>query len=435
MTPPPPADPALQPEALAELHVAYEELSVAEEELRAQLDALAEGERGETAERRRYREVFDFVPDPLLVTDGEGLVQEANLASLALLGRQGAELRGKPLAALMALKSLGDFYVALAQVREGKGAELSVALRVGRSARVEVRLRAALTPDGSRILWSAREIDSESPPGSDRSDAWRRERQALVASLEAERASREAAEGRLGALQRAMAVLGHELRAPVNIVLGWAQLLRGDRLAASDRPGALAMIERHARAQVTLVNDLLDASALAADRTALRLEVTDLGALASDAVEAARPLAADKGLDLSCAAPRGLMVLGDHRRLTQVVTNLLANAIKFTPERGRVVVRCELARAEGARAARRVRLIVEDDGRGLESVEAESLFGFFRQGAEGVRHARSFGLGLYLVRQFISLHGGEVSAEASAWGGARFVVTLPTLAGALAEAP
>lgn len=212
----------------------------------------------------------------------------------------------------------------------------------------------------------------------------------------------------------------------MNIVLGWARLLLDPRTSEDDRARGLAAIERHGLVQASLVGELVEASALTSGLTKLRFEVTDLGALIARTAEEARPLACEKSVELRCEAGEPLRVLGDPLRLTQVVTNLLSNAIKFTPSGGSITVGCgECAQEDGRRV---VRVTVEDTGRGLQPEEAEAIFGFFERGKEGRRHPRSLGLGLYLARQFVELHGGTIAAEsAGPEGGTRFTVTIPTL--------
>jgi PAS domain S-box-containing protein len=437
------AAPSVVLDALERLHIEHEELAVASEELRVQLETQVTNEHALAAERVQYREVFDFAPDPLFVTDRQGVVQQANLAALEMLSIEAVYLAGKPLLVLVHGDDRPAFLATLGEIAAQRRAGLTLVLEGRRGAHARVELRGALLPDGARILWSAREvvpIGDLSGDGGVQGDALgralfaqaetlrrvQREKAEILVRERQTREAHEAAVARLGERERAIAVLGHELRGPVNIVLGWTRLLRANASDDAQRAKALETIERHAIAQAALIDELLDAAALAAGRTKLDFEVTDVGAFVREVAEAVRPTIKAKSLNLACEAPAGLLVLGDTARLIQVVTNLLTNAIKFTPEGGNIAVRCRPCDRTALGPA--VEVVVEDDGRGVRTSELEEVFGFFRQGKGGNGHARSLGLGLYLVRQFVELHGGTVGAESEGpERGTRFTVTLPAL--------
>lgn len=441
---PPPADPALLREALEQLEIEHEELGVAEEELRAQLESLTAAERECERQTARYREVFDFGPDPTLVTDREGCVLDANLAALQALAIEARFLQGKPLVTRVDRAAWPDLLAALDRIGAEKSVELALCLRGRRGGSTQVTLRGALTRDGARIVWSAREqVRASLPPGDEaggqvdvlgrtlfeQAESIRRlqrENAELEGALREAREAQAATQLQLDAKERALAVAAHELRGPLNVVVGWARLLLDPDMTAEERAKGLSAIERHGMIQASLVGELIDASALASGLTKLRFEIIDLGAVVARTVGEARPLAEEKSIELRCEVGEQLRVLGDAQRLTQVVTNLLTNAIKFTPPGGRVVVGCE--QHEGEHGRRTIRVTVEDSGRGLEPEEAEAIFGFFERGKAGRRYPRSLGLGLYLVRQFVELHGGTVAAEnVVPGGGTRFTVSIPML--------
>ncbi|MDB4931711.1 MAG: domain S-box, partial [Myxococcaceae bacterium] len=149
------ADPAVLREALERLELEHEELVIAEEELRVQLDAVAAVERTRTNQGVQYREIFDFSPDPLIVTDREASVLEANLAALQMLSIDVRNLQNKPMVTLVDRAAWPDFFAAVATVGAERGVELTLDLKGRRGAECRVALRGALSRDGTRILWSA----------------------------------------------------------------------------------------------------------------------------------------------------------------------------------------------------------------------------------------------------------------------------------------
>lgn len=233
---------------------------------------------------------------------------------------------------------------------------------------------------------------------------------------------------RLEAANRAkdefLATLSHELRTPLNAILGWAQVLRVGQNDPTQVPQALSTIERNARRQAQLIDDLLDLSRIAAGKLRLELVPVDLTVVIAAAVETVR-LAADVksiGIGLNLEAGPGA-VMGDSDRLQQVFANLLANAVKFTPNGGRVEVRLE-------RAGSRVRVTVSDTGEGIGPDLLPVIFERFRQVDSSMTRAHGgLGLGLAIVRHLVELHGGAVEAASPGLGqGATFTVTLPRMA-------
>jgi two-component system CheB/CheR fusion protein len=234
------------------------------------------------------------------------------------------------------------------------------------------------------------------------------------ARIESERANR--------AKDLFLATLSHELRTPLSTMLMSAQILR--RIAADDRriERASASIERSANAQARLIDDLLDVSRIVSGKLLLDLGPVDLAAVVHEAVEAARPSAQSKGLELTLEVDDGIgTVYGDAARLVQVANNLLSNAIKFTPRGGRVAV--HLAPVEGQRA----QLTVSDTGIGIHPEVLPQLFSRFVQADSTVTRTHGgLGLGLAIVRHLVDVHGGEVHAESAGAGrGSTFQVTLP----------
>ncbi len=226
-----------------------------------------------------------------------------------------------------------------------------------------------------------------------------------------------------------LAVLSHELRTPLNAIIGWAHML----LDRSDDPAfvrrGLDSIARNGKAQLALVNDILDVSRFVTGKFRLDIGACDLRETIEAAVEAGQTAAHAKGIVLGATVPdRPVMVSGDTARLQQVTWNLVSNAVKFTPEGGSVTVNVEVS---GRAALIRVR----DNGVGIDADFLPYVFDRFRQAdSSTARMSGGLGLGLAIVKHIVELHGGSVTAESGGKGhGATFTVILP-LAGAGAAA-
>ncbi len=218
-----------------------------------------------------------------------------------------------------------------------------------------------------------------------------------------------------------LATISHELRTPLNAILGWVQLLRTGRLDTDARERALETIERNARAQSELIEDLLDMSRIISGKLILTVKDVNLASVIGEAIEAVRLAADGKAIQLTTEADPTLgKVKGDPTRLQQVVWNLLANAIKFTPRGGRVTVKA--TRTNGHAEIR-----VSDNGRGIPPEFLPHVFERFRQAESSTRRAQGgIGLGLAIVRQLVESHGGTVRAESEGVDrGATFIVSLP----------
>lgn len=227
-----------------------------------------------------------------------------------------------------------------------------------------------------------------------------------------------------------LATLSHELRTPLTAIFGWASLLRNGEVPDSEFPEALAIIERNARAQARLVDELLDVSRIITGNLQVDLRPIDMSTVVELASNGLRPAAQAKNISLEFESNNeGLIVRADQNRLRQVVWNLILNAIKFTPRGGRVTVRT-------SREDQFVRIVVQDNGEGISEEFLPHVFDRFRQ-AEGSisRKQGGLGLGLAVVRHLTELHGGVVSAESEGPGrGATFSVTLPLVEDEAAKA-
>ena len=243
------------------------------------------------------------------------------------------------------------------------------------------------------------------------------EREALLAR---ESAARREAEEANQLKDEFLATVSHELRTPLTAILGWVQLLRTGHLAESRRERALETMERNARAQGQLIEDLLDVSRIMSGKLKLDVEPVDLSIVVQQALDSVRPAADARGVHVQATVDTSSSVMGDARRLQQVVWNLISNAVKFTPKKGRV--RLVVERRESL-----VELTVADTGQGISAGFLPHVFERFRQADSGsTRKTGGLGLGLSIVRHIVEMHGGTVTAASEGEGqGACFTVRLP----------
>ncbi|MBW4640630.1 MAG: PAS domain S-box protein [Gloeocapsa sp. UFS-A4-WI-NPMV-4B04] len=238
-----------------------------------------------------------------------------------------------------------------------------------------------------------------------------------------EQAAREAAETANRIKDEFLAVLSHELRSPLNPILGWSRLLQTRKFDAARQKDALATIERNAKLQSQLIEDLLDISRIMQGKLTLNAAPVSLAFVISAAVETVSLAAAAKQIQIRLDLdPDMALISGDPARLQQVVWNLLTNAVKFTPRNGQVTV--ELRQLDSLAQIR-----VVDTGKGIDLNFLPYVFEYFRQeDGSTTRKFGGLGLGLAIVRQIVELHGGTVTAESQGENqGAAFTVQLPTM--------
>ena len=265
---------------------------------------------------------------------------------------------------------------------------------------------------GNVVLWfgTNTDISEERARLAERDQLLQSER---LARTESERASRMKDEF--------LATLSHELRTPLNAILGWSQLIRrgmDDRELLTE---GLLVIERNTRAQVQLIEDLLDMSRIISGKIRMEVQSVDPASIVRSAIETVTPSAAAKGIVIhKVLDPRVRPISGDPHRLQQVVWNLLSNAIKFTPKRGRVQV--VLRHAES-----HVEISVSDTGKGIKADFLPHVFERFRQeDASSTRAYGGLGLGLSIVKHLVELHGGYIFAKSDGDGlGSTFTMELP----------
>ncbi len=249
----------------------------------------------------------------------------------------------------------------------------------------------------------------------------REQSQLLQVALEREQAARSQAETSDRLKEEFLATVSHELRTPLSAILGWSSMLTFSTLDTETTSNALAVIERNAKAQAKIVGDILDVSSIVSGKLRIDARPVEFAKIVQSALETLQLAADAKAISLSVSLdPKAGVIAADPDRLQQIVWNLVANAIKFTPMGGRADVR--LARADS-----HLVLTVSDNGIGIRPEFLPHVFERFRQAdSSTTRKHGGLGLGLAIVRHLVELHGGTVSVEsAGATQGAKFTVRLP----------
>lgn len=361
-------------------------------------------------EREHTKAILNTVIEPLVVLDSDLRVRTANRAFYAMFGVSREETQGVP------LYNLGD--------HEWRTAGMWSLLRASLSNHREfptTEFERDFPLVGRRtVVLDARRVSQDGEAKSMMLLAFRdiTERQR---ALEQARDAEQKAETANRAKDEFLAVLSHELRSPLNAMLGWVQVLKRAGSADELVGRAVETLERNIWAQSQVINDLLDISRITSGKLALERSRVDLAAVVAGVVDSMRPMAEGQHLVLLLTiSHERLEVDGDGARLQQALGNLVHNAIKFTPEGGTVSVRATNDHGD-------VIIVVEDTGQGIESNLLPRIFDRFVQSeASTTRRHGGLGLGLAIVKQLVSLHGGSVQAESSGLGrGARFTVRLP----------
>lgn len=245
------------------------------------------------------------------------------------------------------------------------------------------------------------------------------ERQTLLLT---EREARQEAEVANRLRDEFMATISHELKTPLNSILGWARLLAGAKLNPDQSAKAVDTIIKNSETQNRLIEDLLDVAKVFSNKLELEMTEVDPAAIVNDSIESIRPASQAKGITIGTVfdeSINGHKANGDENRLHQVVGNLLTNAVKFTPEGGRIDVRLGL---DGPN----FELVVSDTGIGIGEEFMSSVFERFRQENPQSDSSRGLGLGLAIVRNLVEMHGGSVKVKSEGLGkGTEFTVLLP----------
>lgn len=256
-------------------------------------------------------------------------------------------------------------------------------------------------------------------------------REELERIYERERRARDEAEEANRSKDFFLAVVSHELRSPLNAILGWSKILLTKEVDDKTRRNALETIEKSARAQAKLIEDLIDSARVASGKLRLEMRSVNLYEILHTVYNSQKPSADAKKISLDFSAEnKDIQVFGDAVRLQQVFTNLVSNALKFTGENGTIQLRARTA-------ADAVRVTVKDNGQGISAEHLPRIFGQFKQGDEKLTRDRSgLGLGLSIVKILIEKHNGNVHAESEGVGkGSTFTVDLPLVTAKSETAP
>ena len=363
----------------------------------------------------KYRAIFDKATNGIILFDDARNVLEANPAMHRLLGLpQGESMVGQNLVRFRSPEAEATSDERYAEMVRRGGWTGTVKLR--RVDGSEVFVDGSVSRHSLPGMWIGlfSDISGRVAAEADRERLHSSERDART---EAERANR--------LKDDFLATISHELRAPLQAIVGWAQLLRARPPEdIADYRAGIEAIDRNARVQAQLISDLLDVSRITSGKLRLHRQEVDLAQVVDNALETVASSASARGVALEKDMPdAGLMVSGDAGRLQQVLNNLLSNAIKFTPENGHVRVRTRLGESH-------VDLSVVDDGQGIGAEFLPHIFDAFRQEeSTGVRRHEGLGLGLSIVKRLVEMHGGSVHVESAGPGlGSTFTVRLPTLA-------
>jgi PAS domain S-box-containing protein len=372
-------------------------------------------------QREWLRVTLSSIGDGVIATDTDGRVLFINSVAETLIGWRQSEAEGQPLAGVFSIVNEQTRRAvdnpALRAIEDGHVVGLTnhtiLITRSGSEIPIDDSGAPILSADG-KILGAVlifRDITERHRAEHERARL-----------LDSERAARAEAEAASRAKDEFVAITSHELRTPLNAILGWAQLMRTGQFSAGETAHAIEAIERNARMQAQIIEDLLDMSRIITGK--LRLEVCPvaLRQTVEAALDAVRPAVRAKAIHLGAAfEAEGALVSGDADRLQQVVWNLLSNAVKFTPRGGRVDVK--LTRLDS-----RVEIVVSDTGEGISAEFLPYIFERFRQAdnSSSAGKQSGLGLGLALVRHLVELHGGSVRAHSDGRDrGATFTVTLP----------
>ncbi|NMO17007.1 response regulator [Pyxidicoccus fallax] len=369
------------------------------------------------ADRERF---FQLAPDLFCIAGMDAYFRRVNPAFPQTLGWSEEELYAQT---FLSLVHPDDVAATLAEMKKLAQGQVTV--------RLENRYRCK-NGEYKWLAWAAAPVVEQGfmyAAARDITEARRAqvERERLLA---AESEARREAEAANRLKDEFLSTVSHELRTPLTAMLGWVQLLRTGNLPLERQARALETVERNARAQGQLIEDLLDVSRILSGKMRLEVEPVDVSTVVEQALDSVRPAADAKGIRVQSVMDSAGTIMGDSHRLQQVVWNLLSNAVKFTPRGGRVQVFVE-------RRDSSVEITVADTGRGIEPAFLPHVFERFRQADSGTRRQYGgLGLGLSIVRHLVEMHGGTVSAASRGEGsGATFIVKLPVSVALRPEPP
>jgi PAS domain S-box-containing protein len=369
--------------------------------------------------------IIESADDAIMSKTLNGVLTSWNKSAERIFGYTADEAVGQPVLMLIPPHLYDEESMILSKIRHGERVEHYETRRVTKSGRlIDVSLTVSPIRDSEGNIVGAskilRDITLQKQIEADRERAMK-ERDAL---LEREQEARKEAELASRAKDEFLGLLSHELRTPLNSILGWTRILSSHSVDQETAAQALDTIDRNAKLQARLIDDMLDVSRIISGKLRLDAQPVDLTGVINSAVDTLRPAAEAKSIRMYVTLDFGTgTVLGDPVRLQQVVWNLVSNAVKFVPRGGSV--RITLRRVNS-----HVEIVVSDSGPGIAEDFLPYVFDRFRQGnSTPSKSFAGLGLGLSIVKHLVELHGGTVSATNSDEGeGAIFTICLPVMA-------
>jgi PAS domain S-box-containing protein len=389
------------------------------------------------ASEDRFSKAFNLNPQPMSIRTLDGQIIDVNDGFLQLTGYTREEVIGRTATDLKLWASSSDRSALMRMLEERKSIrdmEIIFRMKTGEERVCLFSAEAITTGEQQYILAATSDITDRKRTEEERERLLAREQAARIEAeqakklsvelLQREQVARAEAEVANRAKDQFLATISHELRTPLNAILGWVGMLRNGRLDKATSAQALEIVERNAKAQTQLINDILDVSRIVTGKLRLEVRPVELSSVMQAAIDVIRPAANAKEISLQVTLdPRAGPVSGDLDRLQQIVWNLLSNAVKFTPKGGQVQVRLERLNAQA-------KIAVSDTGIGINADFLPYVFDSFRQADNSYTRAYSgLGLGLAIVRHLVELHGGTVEAFSQGEDkGATFEVRLPLIA-------
>jgi PAS domain S-box-containing protein len=358
--------------------------------------------------------IVESSDDAIISKTLEGIILTWNKGAERIFGYESHEVIGKPVLVLIPPDRVDEEPIILQKLKLGERLDHFDTVRVARDGR-RINISLTISPikdeSGKIIAVSkiARDITEQKRIEDEREQLLAREQ---FARAQAETANRMKDEF--------LATVSHELRTPLNAIIGWSHLLSAGRIDGGMAARAVEAIERNARAQAQLVEDILDVSRVISGKLHLKVGPVDLVSVINAAIDSVQPAADSRGIHFEMTLdPSVRRISGDAARLQQVVWNLLSNAIKFTPQGGLIEVCLEHVGSQ-------VHISISDNGPGISPEFLPFVFDRFRQadGTSTRRHG-GLGLGLAIVRHLVELHGGTVHADSTPGKGATFTLRLP----------
>jgi PAS domain S-box-containing protein len=357
--------------------------------------------------------IVESSDDAIISKTLEGIILTWNKGAERIFGYTSQEVIGKSVLILIPPEKADEEPIILSKLKHGERIDHYETIRVAKDgSRLNISLTISPIRDGNGKIIAvskiARDITEQKRIENEREQLLVREQ---LARTQAETANRMKDEF--------LATVSHELRTPLNAIIGWSHLLSSGRIDGPTAARAIETIERNARAQAQLVEDILDVSRVISGKLRLKLGNVDLASVINAAIDSVQLAADSKDIHFALTLdPSVRRIMGDAGRLQQVVWNLLSNAIKFTPPGGLIEVRLDHVDSQ-------IQISVSDNGPGISAEFLPYIFDRFRQ-ADGssTRRSGGLGLGLAIVRHLIELHGGTVHAESTPGQGATFTLCL-----------